>query len=153
LQTDPIGFDALDVNLYRYVGNSPLTMIDPLGEMDAANWVREATVVSNELSTRRELADLIGSIRELNAIINDPNSTECVKQAARDKLLELGQQVATARAAWLAAKSALDAFRVARAGSMLGGILRAIGNFFGNLGNTIIIVPTDLLAPHGPTEG
>ena len=31
LQTDPIRFSAGDVNLYRYVGNSPLNWVDPLG--------------------------------------------------------------------------------------------------------------------------
>ena len=31
LQTDPIGFDAGDVNLYRYVANNPVNLVDPLG--------------------------------------------------------------------------------------------------------------------------
>jgi RHS repeat-associated protein len=31
LQTDPIGFDAGDVNLYRYVGNSTMLLCDPFG--------------------------------------------------------------------------------------------------------------------------
>lgn len=31
LQTDPIGFEAGDVNLYRYVGNNPINYTDPLG--------------------------------------------------------------------------------------------------------------------------
>ena len=31
VQTDPIGFKAGDINLYRYVLNSPLRWIDPLG--------------------------------------------------------------------------------------------------------------------------
>jgi RHS repeat-associated protein len=31
LQIDPIRFDAGDVNLYRYVGNAPTTLADPLG--------------------------------------------------------------------------------------------------------------------------
>jgi RHS repeat-associated protein len=32
LQSDPIRFDAEDVNLYRYVGNSPTILTDPNGE-------------------------------------------------------------------------------------------------------------------------
>ena len=31
LQTDPIRFDAEDVNLYRYVGNNPVNWVDPFG--------------------------------------------------------------------------------------------------------------------------
>jgi RHS repeat-associated protein len=31
LQTDPIRFSAGDVNLYRYVGNNPVNLADPLG--------------------------------------------------------------------------------------------------------------------------
>ncbi|HRP31478.1 MAG TPA: RHS repeat-associated core domain-containing protein [Agriterribacter sp.] len=31
LQTDPVGFDAGDYNLYRYVGNNSLNKVDPLG--------------------------------------------------------------------------------------------------------------------------
>ena len=32
LSEDPLGFDAGDTNLYRYVGNSPLLYTDPYGE-------------------------------------------------------------------------------------------------------------------------
>ena len=35
LSQDPIGFDAGDGNLYRYVGNEPTIMVDPSGMMDA----------------------------------------------------------------------------------------------------------------------
>jgi RHS repeat-associated protein len=31
LEPDPIGLRASDVNLYRYVGNNPLNLVDPLG--------------------------------------------------------------------------------------------------------------------------
>jgi RHS repeat-associated protein len=33
LQTDPIGFSAGDVNLYRYVANDPVNSVDPSGEV------------------------------------------------------------------------------------------------------------------------
>ena len=33
ISLDPIGFNAGDSNLYRYVGNSPIGFIDPFGEM------------------------------------------------------------------------------------------------------------------------
>jgi uncharacterized protein RhaS with RHS repeats len=31
LSEDPIGFSSGDVNLYRYVANNPINLIDPLG--------------------------------------------------------------------------------------------------------------------------
>ena len=34
LQTDPVGYDAGDMNLYRYCGNNPLNSKDPLGRCD-----------------------------------------------------------------------------------------------------------------------
>ena len=37
LNEDPIGFDAGDANLYRYVGNSPTNYIDPTGTTQAGN--------------------------------------------------------------------------------------------------------------------
>lgn len=37
LSEDPIGFDAGDPNLYRYVGNSPLNYTDPTGLIQAGN--------------------------------------------------------------------------------------------------------------------
>ncbi len=40
LQTDPIQFDARDVNIYRYVGNDPVDLIDPDGR--TACWVSNA---------------------------------------------------------------------------------------------------------------
>ena len=42
LQTDPLRFGGLDENLYRYVGNDPLSLYDPLGLAwynDAGTWL------------------------------------------------------------------------------------------------------------------
>jgi type VI secretion system secreted protein VgrG len=39
LQTDPIRFDAGDVNLYRYVGNNPVNWVDPLGLFNPAKGI------------------------------------------------------------------------------------------------------------------
>lgn len=38
IQSDPIGFDAGDVNLYRYVGNNPTNALDPSGTEE---WTEE----------------------------------------------------------------------------------------------------------------
>ena len=41
LSQDPIGFAAGDVNLYRYVGNNPVLLMDPSGKL---TWVNEEPV-------------------------------------------------------------------------------------------------------------
>lgn len=37
LSVDPLGFDAEDINLYRYVGNSPATLIDASGLQESSS--------------------------------------------------------------------------------------------------------------------
>ncbi len=41
LQADPIGFVGGDVNIYRYVGNNPINLIDPLGLDPQATLTRD----------------------------------------------------------------------------------------------------------------
>ena len=41
---DPIGFAAGDTNLYRYVGNGPLNLIDPYG----TSWLNDADAALSE---------------------------------------------------------------------------------------------------------
>jgi hypothetical protein len=39
MSQDPIGFNAGDANLYRYVGNGPTTKIDPTGLWEWGDWI------------------------------------------------------------------------------------------------------------------
>jgi len=39
LQNDPIGFDAADLNLYRYVRNDYSNYVDPYGELPPPEWL------------------------------------------------------------------------------------------------------------------
>lgn len=43
---DPIGLDGGDTNMYRYVGNNPITRIDPFGRFWGAivQWAAKAIV-------------------------------------------------------------------------------------------------------------
>jgi RHS repeat-associated protein len=46
VQTDPIGFMADDVNLYRYCNNSPATYVDPTGK----GWIFQGLVTAGILT-------------------------------------------------------------------------------------------------------
>jgi RHS repeat-associated protein len=61
LQTDPIQFEAGDVNLYRYVGNSPIMLTDPSGKISvpvfllgAAHTLWQAVCGSTAMRKARE---------------------------------------------------------------------------------------------------
>src|SRR5262249_15828499 len=41
ISQDPMGFSAGDVNLYRYVGNDPLNLMDPSGNDAITEWAVE----------------------------------------------------------------------------------------------------------------
>jgi len=59
---DPIGFVAGDLNLYRYVGNSPIGFVDPLGLWKTYRGYDEskAIAVAEEGDTAQTLAKKIG---------------------------------------------------------------------------------------------
>jgi RHS repeat-associated protein len=59
LQTDPIQFDAGDVNLYRYVGNDPANFFDPLGLAKKQCCVEEAENFKEKSEEVRDLLALI----------------------------------------------------------------------------------------------
>ncbi len=48
LQTDPIGFKAKDVNLYRYCGNDPVDKTDPMGLTTCWKRVRMTTFTDKQ---------------------------------------------------------------------------------------------------------
>jgi hypothetical protein len=53
ISQDPIGFGAGDANLYRYVGNSPLMYVDPLGLAESVAYsklVRVGAAIGNEIA-------------------------------------------------------------------------------------------------------
>ena len=56
---DPIGFDAGDANLYRYVGNSPLNFTDPSGEAALLEYVDFACTVVGAVGTARGPAEFV----------------------------------------------------------------------------------------------
>jgi RHS repeat-associated protein len=68
LQTDPIRFQAGDINIYRYVGNSTVNGRDPSGEKincddldaDEKNRLEEAL---DNLSKNKDMKDIIDSLR------------------------------------------------------------------------------------------
>lgn len=58
LQPDPIRFDALDFNLYRYVGNNPINLVDPTGKsilciLDFAQLLAATAIAIGACSTFR----------------------------------------------------------------------------------------------------
>jgi uncharacterized protein RhaS with RHS repeats len=72
MQQDPIGFDAGDTNLYRYVGNDPVNSLDPSGleeieltsdaQIDGLTWSSWKGTVPDGLSENRPTAFTGGTI-------------------------------------------------------------------------------------------
>jgi hypothetical protein len=56
LQTDPIRFDAGDINIYRYCGNDPIDWNDPSGEFTPC----DAVQLGNDLMVLGGLLSLLG---------------------------------------------------------------------------------------------
>ncbi|MDY7007304.1 MAG: RHS repeat-associated core domain-containing protein [Cyanobacteriota bacterium] len=70
ISSDPIGFESGDVNLYRYVGNSPVDRVDPLGLRGTVN--SQVRTIIFEVG----LGALVGGLDMVNNIKNVPNSSE-----------------------------------------------------------------------------
>lgn len=74
LQPDPIGYDSGDLNLYTFVGNSPLVYIDPLGLQETTPQGRAMPQADPDLmNTIREGKQ---TIRNEQQVINDQNKTK-----------------------------------------------------------------------------
>jgi RHS repeat-associated protein len=73
LQSDPIRFDAGDGNLYRYVGNSPVIEVDPMGLgfwSDLGNWIKNVfsyAASGTEFAGGAEVAPGIASLAVIKA--------------------------------------------------------------------------------------
>ena len=57
ISEDPIGFNGGDVNLYGYVGNDPLNLIDPLGQAPHTKGKRKSTENDYEKGEGRNKRD------------------------------------------------------------------------------------------------
>jgi RHS repeat-associated protein len=74
LQTDPIKFDGNDVNLYRYVSNAPINLIDPTGTFSfipAAAFT--ALIILAVVATLPCIKDTIENFKELTNKLSGPS--------------------------------------------------------------------------------
>jgi RHS repeat-associated protein len=78
ISQDPIGFEAGDANLYRYVGNGPTNASDPYGLWEVTrSGGRKATAVAEAGDTIRELARDIGlDAHEYKEWLSIPSGSE-----------------------------------------------------------------------------
>jgi RHS repeat-associated protein len=71
IQEDPLGFVAGDPNLYRYVGNQPLTLTDPTGMLSAVEYVNLAVATARPANFCRFAVCVNGLWNGVaNAVIN-----------------------------------------------------------------------------------
>lgn len=90
ISQDPVGFDAGDFNLYRYVKNSPLGFKDPSGEQDDTEIAIDE--IKTQQITARSVARLImgdneAVLQELRTIYaNDPEFRSFLLQEVRTML-------------------------------------------------------------------
>jgi RHS repeat-associated protein len=84
LNEDPLGFDARDANLRRYVGNGPLDATDPSGMEEAG---------SGFLGWLESIGANPESVQTLRALLTDP--VETVKSAANPESVETLRQLRT----------------------------------------------------------
>jgi len=93
ISEDPKSFDAGDVNLYRYVGNNPMMMVDPEG-MEKSELGKEATDKVKEIVKRMvEQSQSAGEITgyEVVNMLPAPDSDEFIRM---NKLLKNSRSVA-----------------------------------------------------------
>jgi RHS repeat-associated protein len=109
VQTDPIGFRAGDVNLYRYVSNNPVNLTDPLGLATAEDVISFALSIVGTQVTGSEFAGysqalLGGACQKLahmhtkcvcDELFKDPNNADLSKC---DKIKEARDRVCAAAA-------------------------------------------------------
>ncbi|MEN3371388.1 MAG: hypothetical protein V7609_3531 [Verrucomicrobiota bacterium] len=70
LQADPIGFDAGDMNLFRYYGDDPVDRSDPTGLLDTATAIWNMAKFFDSSSTSQSSLYEMNKFQEIQGIIN-----------------------------------------------------------------------------------
>jgi uncharacterized protein RhaS with RHS repeats len=80
---DPIGFDAGDYNLYRYVFNNPVNYTDPTGEFAFIPWLAKASAEA--------AADAL--MQAAISYFFDPSVTSVDQAIGQVNLLQVGDKI------------------------------------------------------------
>ncbi len=85
-QTDPIGFDAGDTNLYRYEGNSPGNGVDPYGLAwwNPIDWLRGWREIRNKAANRRVVGQISQGAKTVRIDAGYEASIGTIEKGARN---------------------------------------------------------------------
>jgi RHS repeat-associated protein len=129
-QTDPLGFGAGDQNLYRYVGNGPSNLFDPLGLFtegtiggdDLSQYVDEPSSDSGGMETASMVLDFVPVVSEIKGLIEMVNGKDLLTGECLGKgryLALLGPVAKVGKVAKIGVKAAKGVRRAKKTGSKL----------------------------------
>lgn len=116
LQEDPLGFDAGDANLYRYVANQPLTLTDPTGMVTAVEYVSLAVATARPANFCRFAVCVNGlwsgvANSVINLVPSGPPDATCAAKLVGVPTSTAGAGLGIGAQAAGAAKRAYDAWK------------------------------------------